>query len=199
MDGAGYNGPVLRELTDPDGLNLDMTVPPPTPPKRMTFGPERFSLKIIDEQHGEVTCPNGQSTRQRERIEKDNGRKYIFKPRQCAGCPLREQCLQNPLSKKGRTVIKNDYEAEYRRVAEKTTTPQYEQTRREHPKIERKLGEMARHQDARRARFRGQLKVLIQAVLTATVVNIKRIVKLLAQKKNSMLDALSVRAEPARL
>jgi hypothetical protein len=32
MDGAGYNGPVLRELTDPEGLNLDVTVPPPSPP-----------------------------------------------------------------------------------------------------------------------------------------------------------------------
>ena len=30
MDGAGYNGPVLRELTDPEGLNLDVTVPPPS-------------------------------------------------------------------------------------------------------------------------------------------------------------------------
>src|SRR5208282_5327892 len=28
IDGAGYNGPVLRELTDPQGLNLDVTVPP---------------------------------------------------------------------------------------------------------------------------------------------------------------------------
>ena len=31
IDGAGYNGPVLRELTDPAGLNLDVTVPPPQP------------------------------------------------------------------------------------------------------------------------------------------------------------------------
>src|SRR5271154_3300776 len=58
MDGAGYNGPLLRELTDPDGMNLDMTVPPPTPAARTTFGPERFSLKVIDAQHGEVICPN---------------------------------------------------------------------------------------------------------------------------------------------
>jgi hypothetical protein len=29
MDGIGYNGPVLRELTNPEGLNLEVTVPPP--------------------------------------------------------------------------------------------------------------------------------------------------------------------------
>ena len=32
MDGAGFNGPMLRELTDPAGLNLEVTVPPPPPP-----------------------------------------------------------------------------------------------------------------------------------------------------------------------
>jgi transposase len=198
MDGAGFNGPVLRELTDPQGLNLDMTVPPPSPQERTTFGPERFTLKIIDEQHAELTCPNGQTTQQRERIEKDTGWKYIFKPSQCADCPLRQQCMQNPLSKKkGRTVIKNDYEAEYRRVAEKAKTPQYEQTRREHPKIERKLGEMARHHGARRARYRGKAKVLAQAALTAISVNIKRMMKLLKQKTNSLLTALPPRAETA--
>ncbi len=50
MDGSGYNGPVLRELSDPQGLNLDVTVPPPAPAARTTFGPERFSLTIIDAQ-----------------------------------------------------------------------------------------------------------------------------------------------------
>src|ERR1700676_4010382 len=57
IDGAGYNGPGLREFTDPNGLNLDVTVPPPQPPQRSTFGPERFTLTIINEDVGEVTCP----------------------------------------------------------------------------------------------------------------------------------------------
>src|ERR1019366_8122041 len=41
MDGAGYNGPVLRELTDPEGLSLPVPVPRPATPERTTFGPER--------------------------------------------------------------------------------------------------------------------------------------------------------------
>jgi transposase len=195
MDGAGFNGPVLRELTDPDGLNLDVTVPPPTPTERKTFGPERFALTVLDDGSAELTCPNGQSTQQRERNEKETGWKYIFKPSQCANCPLREQCLQNPQSQGGRTVIKNDYEAEYRKVEEKAKTPEYQETRRTHPKIERKLGEVARHQGARRARYRGLPKVLAQAILTTLVVNVKLIVKLLAQKTSEAASALPVRAE----
>ena len=195
MDGAGYNGPVLRELTDPAGLNLDMTVPPPTLQERTTFGPERFSLKIIDEQHGEVTCPNGQTTRQRSRTRQDTGYRYQFKTRQCAGCPMRTACLENPASQRGRVVSKNDYEAEYAKVEAKAKTPEYQETRRTHPKIERKLSEVVRHHDARRARFRGLPKVLTQAVLTALVVNVKRMMKLLTQKATVAAEAFAVRAE----
>jgi len=195
IDGAGYNGPVLRELTDPNGLNLDVTVPPPTLAERTTFGPERFSLKIIDEQHGEVTCPNGQSTRRRQRNRHDTGYRYTFKASQCAGCPLRAECLSNPARKGGRIVIKNDYEAEYAQVEAKAKTPAYQQTRRTHSKIERKLGEVARHHGARRASFRGLAKVLAQAALTGLVVNIKRMVKLLMQKTKAEPEAFAVRAE----
>ena len=179
MDGTGYNGAVLRELTDPHGLAVDVTVPPPSLTPRTNFGPERFSLKVIDPQHQELTCPNGQTTQQRKRNRHDTGYRFQFKKRQCAACPLRAQCLPNPDSKRGRIVGKNDYEAEYARVEAKAQTAEYHQTRRTHPKIERKLGEVARHHDARQARFRGRLKVLVQSVLTALVVNVKRMVKLL--------------------
>ena len=84
-----------------------------------------------------LTCPNGRTTRQRERTEKDTGYKYIFSAGKCRGCPLREKCLQNPASKQGRTVIKNDYEMEYERVRAKVGTPAYQETRRDHPQIER--------------------------------------------------------------
>jgi transposase len=197
MDGAGYNGPMLRELTDPDGLNLNMTVPPPTLQGRRTFGPERFALTIIDEHRGEVTCPNGQTTRKRHRTRHDTGYRYTFKNRQCAACPLRAECMENPTSKRGRVVIKNDYEAEYLKVEANAKTPEYEQTRRTHPKIERKLNEVVRHHNARRANFRGLAKILVQATLTALVVNVKRMVKLLAQKPSAASSALPVRAELA--
>src|SRR5262249_32213500 len=77
-----------------------------------------------------------------------------------------------------RTVIKNDYEAAYRAAREKAQTPRYEEVRRGHPRVERKLGELVRWHDARRARYRGRAKVWIQGLLTGLVVNVKRLVKL---------------------
>jgi len=196
IDGAGFNGPVLRELTDPNGLNLDVTVPPPEIPLRKTFGPERFTLTVIDEKVRELTCPNGQTTR-KSQVHK-NGDRYEFAARQCAGCPLRGECLEKPESKKGRTVIKNDYEVEYERVKVKATTPKYAEVRREHSKVERKLGELVRHHGNRQARYRGIVKTLVQSLLTALVLDVKRIVKLTEAKNWEIANAgLPGRAEMA--
>jgi transposase len=195
MDGAGYNGPVLRELTKPEGLNLDVIVPPPTRAPRTTYGPERFALTILDEEHRAVTCPAGQTTSTRSRTRQDTGDRYQFKTSQCVGCAQRHDCLENPASKRGRVVIKNDYEAEYKQVEAKAQTREYQETRRTHPKIERKLGEVARHHGARRASYRGLAKVLTQAVLTAVVVNVKRMVKLLRPSVALPTTGETVRAE----
>jgi transposase len=179
MDGAGYKGPLLRELTNPEGLNLDVTVPLPKPAERTTFGTERFTQVNIDDEHSAVICPQGQSTQQRSRTRQGTGYRYQFKTSQCVACPLRAQCLENSDSKRGRVVVKNDYEAEYARMEAKSKTPEFEATRRSHPKIERKLNEMVRHHRARRTAYRGLAKVRSQGVLTALVVNAKRMVKLL--------------------
>jgi IS5 family transposase len=119
-----------------------------------------------------------------------------FRPRLAEAYSVRrKECLENPASKRGRVVVKNDYEAEYAQVEAKAQSPKYEQTRRTHPKVERKLNEVVRHQDGRRARFRRLAKVLVQAVLLALVVNIKRLVKLGAQRVQAAAAALTVRAE----
>ena len=198
MDGAGYNGPVLHELTDPQGLNLDVTVPPPPTPERTTFGPERFTLQVLDDGSRVLTCPNGETSRPRQHNTHPTATQFVFKAESCAACPLREQCLQKPESKVGRTVVKNDYQAEYDKVQAKAKTPEYEQTRRVHPKIERKLNELTRHHRCRRACYRGRPKVLTQALLTALVVNVKRMVNLLVRSAPAAFGTLSVRAAEAR-
>jgi hypothetical protein len=51
--------------------------------------------------------------------------------------------------------------------------------RKERPRIERKLNEMARRHDGRRVRYRGRLRAKAQYLLLAVVVDCKRIVRLL--------------------
>jgi transposase len=95
---------------------------------------------------------------------------------------------------KSRSVIKNDYDAEYRAAQAKAQTPEYVKVRKEHPAIERKLSELVRRHDMRHARYRGLPKVHRQALLACLTVNLKRIVRLKAPLLVEMTE--TVRAEP---
>src|SRR5260370_4330107 len=77
----------------------------------------------------------------------------------------------------------------------KAQTPEYAKVRKEHPAIERKLSELVRRHDIRHARYRGLLKVLRQGWLTALVVNLKRMVRLLMPAESNPTG--TVRAELA--
>ncbi len=192
IDGAGYNGPVLRELSNPDGLNLEVTVPVPQMPVSAKFGPERFSLTVL----GELECPAGQTTTVHEKVPE--GVRYHFKPTQCVGCPMRAECVQKPEGPGGRSVIKNEHEAEYTKAKAKTKTQEYAQTRKVHPRIERKLADLVRNHAARRAVYRGLGRVRIQAFMTAMVVNVKRMIRLKqmsTEKSSAAASGIAVRAE----
>lgn len=176
IDGAGYRGELLRTLTDPEGLNVEVFVPPSERIPLTVFGPEAFTLSGDG---ATLTCPTGQTTTQHERNTNGTGEKFRFSKKQCGGCTMRDQCLAKPETK-SRAVIKNDYEAEYQAAQAKAQTPEYAATRQEHPAIERKLSELVNRHDARHARYRGRRGVRWQALLIGLVVNLKRIVRLLS-------------------
>jgi len=183
IDGIAFQGKVLRELEDPQGLALNVYVPPTAENSSTTFRPEDFTE---DRAAGVVRCPAGQITGERFRNEKDTTWVYRFRRETCMSCPLLARCMAKPPQKQGRTVHKNDFDAEYRRMREKACTPEFAAVRAEHPRIERKLSELVRRHDARRARYRGQCKVLCQALMTAVVVNVKRMVRALFAPEPSM-------------
>lgn len=179
IDRIGYRGDVLAELSeDVHGPQLTVYVPPIdwTPPGSELFQSTAFTL---NEAGTEVRCPGGVTTRTRMRAKRGYGWQFHFRATQCHSCPLRAQCLR-PTTRGGRTVIKNDYEAQYQAAQQRAQTEAYRAVRREHPRIERKLAEMMRWHAGRRVRYRGRLRVKLQYLLTAVVVNCKRIVKLLS-------------------
>lgn len=181
MDSVGFRGDLLRELTDPQGLNLEVFVPPRAEPASEVFGPEQFTVSADGTT---LTCPAGQTTQWQ--VEVKQGPRFIFSKRVCAECPLRQQCLDKPTGKQ-RSVIKNRYEAEYRAARAKTQTPAYAEVRRRHPAIERKLSELMRRHQLRQTRYRGRLKVDRQGILTALVVNLKRIAHLVKERLSQAL------------
>lgn len=175
MDGAGFNGSMLRELEDPHGLAVDTIVPVPHESASPMFTPDRF---VSDPETGRVCCPAGQTSSYQERDQRGHATIHRFKRPTCEGCALLGACLGHPLRGHfGRTVRKNDYEAEYRRARQKATTVAYQDVRAEHPLVERKLGEMLNRHGGRRAHYWGTGKVLIQELMAALATNVKRMVR----------------------
>jgi hypothetical protein len=177
MDGAGFHGAALRALTKPGGPQVEVYVPPHEVPGTGFFTAEQFPLDVAGQT---VTCAAGQRTVTRWRSYRDTGGQYRFARPVCAACPLQARCVPRLPQSTGRVVTKNHHEREYQaaRARARAQTAAYQAVRREHPAIERKLGEMVCWHRARWARYRGQVRVLLQGLLTGLVVNVKRIVSL---------------------
>lgn len=177
IDGAGFNGEMIRELEDPNGLNMEVIVPPKQAPKSDRIPNTEFT-KSADGQS--VTCPAGQQSYYRQRD--GNATIHRFRRAQCEGCPLLSGCKPDlGTGPFGRSVSKSDFEEEYERVRERAKTPVFASIRREHPAIERKLNEVVNQHRGRRARYWGLAKVKMQLLMTTTVVDIKRIWRLVSR------------------
>ena len=181
IDGIGFQGAVLRDLSDPQDLDLTVYVPPHSQGIEQTpyFKPDDFQLSPDGTR---LMCPNEAQTEHRHRNGKDTAWVFQFKPSQCATCPLLDHCLEKLPAKHGRSVSKNDYHAEYEAARQLAQTESYTQVRHQHPKVERKLAEIVRYHGGRLARYRGQMRVKIQYLLTGLAINIKRMVRLLVQR-----------------
>lgn len=177
IDGVGFNGPVLRALQDPDGLAVDVIVPPPAEPQTEIFTPQDF-IENAEQTH--TTCPNGETSSYRHYDEKRHARVYRFKKTVCLGCPLLAQCMKKPpTGPYGKSIRKTEYEAEHQRARAKATTAEYQATRSEHAKVERKLGEVMNRHGGRRTPYRGRSKVNIHAMMACLATNVKRLTRLL--------------------
>jgi hypothetical protein len=193
IDGIGFHGPLLRELQDADGLDVDVYVPPRKESEAGLFTLQDFK-EVPNNEPPEskvpgsevptpsaLICPAGHTSTTRYRDNQRARTAHRFDGDTCRSCALLSQCMQQPpTSKYGRTVYKSDYQKEHERARAKATTAKYQEIRREHWKVERKLAEIVNCHGGRRARSRGHVPVFIQECMASTTTNIKRIIKLLS-------------------
>lgn len=175
IDGAGYDGKVLRELESEEGPNVKVFVPP----KAQTNGGKFTSDKFARSEDGShMTCPAGNQSQYKQRDNKREATAYRFPTDVCRSCPLMNRCIDAD-QKHGRTVHVSDYEQEYEQVRERSGTEEYAAVKREHPKVERRLGELINRHGGRRARYRGLARVFVQQILCALTANVQRMIRLL--------------------
>ena len=113
-------------------------------------------------------------------------RLFRFPVETCTACLLRARCLgggrgrvAHPVRPTGRQVQLHFHEdiLQATRAAQKTPEQRRALRDRLRPraKVERKIAEVLRRHGLRRGRYRGRRKTELQAVLTATMVNTKRL------------------------
>ena len=126
----------------------------------------------------QVACPEGkvaEKCRQSKNSEGEITKTFVFSKETCANCSKREECTK--AKRTGRTVSVGPHE-EYLQEARKIQkTDEFKKVYNERrPPVERKIAELIRH-GLRKTRYIGKRKSRLQALFTASVVNLKLIFK----------------------
>ena len=144
--------------------------------KQPAHGSDRFAYEAATDQ---MVCPEGK--RSIGNSEQENGRLYYFSMTECAVCAVRAQCLSpSELARRPRRRVYLSHFRKPKVIAGAAGREWRRQMYRERYKIEGKHAEQKDRHGLRRARYWGLPKVSLQAIVTATVTNLKRLAKLLA-------------------
>jgi hypothetical protein len=167
-----YSDGDVREAVEAEGTEMVAKVPPVTNGGR--FPKTEFT---IDPDAGTVTCPAGNTTTDARNVKDHKGRRavaYRFDRATCAACPLRDQCTTGS---GGRQVIVGRHHDRIEKARRAQAEAGTKALLRRRSKVERKIDHL---QDLgmRASRYRGRRKTKLQALLAATVANLKRLVVL---------------------
>ena len=170
--GDSQYGPIekRKELKE-EGVEIVAKLPPPH------SNGDRFSKSEfeIDLEEGTITCPAGETTSTCYSTTDSKGRErkvFRFDGATCQSCDLRQQCTT---AKNGRTISVHPHEEALRATRAFNETEAFDRIYRRRPVAERKNAHLFWQKGLRHSRYLGRRKTQLQALLTATVVNLKTI------------------------
>ena len=133
---------------------------------------------IYDKNRDHYTCPQGNILKRKAKNYKLNRITYRAKTRDCQSCPVREKCIDS-IGNNPRIITHYDsqcyqkakewYHSNYGRAMQKLRGTV----------IEGVFGQAKVYHGMARSKFRGLEKVEIQFLMTATALNLKKIVRIL--------------------
>lgn len=128
---------------------------------------------MIDLEAGTVTCPAGAvaNFHFRPRHTAD----AVFSATTCGACRLVSSCVKTPGT--GRTVTIHPYEDHLQAARARRTEPDFDELIRKRPTVERKQAHL-NAKGGRQSRYFGAQKTRLQALWSAAVVNIERLMVL---------------------
>jgi len=146
-------------------------------PETKTCRPDHFSRSEFkyDRTKDCYTCPNGKLLKRKSKNY--NRIAYKSNKKECSLCPLKEKCI----SGKGNFRIVSHYDSPCYEKARNWYHSEYGQAMQKlrGTILEGIMGQAKTYHGMAKARFRGLAKVQIQFLLTATAINLKKMVKML--------------------
>jgi transposase len=145
----------------------------PVPERRPPGGRLAKRDFTIDLVAGTVTCPAGQVAPISPRPDRTGMRRATFRRTDCAGCALADRCQNS----EGRRQIPIEPREDLllAGLAAMADPATREGHRRRRPRIERLLSLLAHRYHARKSRYLGRRKALLQAAWSAVLVNLNPI------------------------
>jgi hypothetical protein len=136
-------------------------------------------------------CPAGEVLRRR-RTHKRGPKGYYSADKQvCGSCSLREKCVCGKAPEAVRQITRFDTPYLERAQAACAGALGRRLLRKRQTCIEGLFGQAKEHHGMRRARWRGLVKMQMQALLTATVLNVKKLLKV-APRREVLADRVAV-------
>jgi transposase len=177
-DGA-YGSGKMRERMDE--RNTELIAKAPALKDTGKISKEEFEVDLEKEK---VTCPEGKTTTKCNRSKNAEGevtRTFVFPKEVCDTCPRKSGCTS--AKNTGRTITVGPHEEYLRDARARQKTEEFKKIyNKRRPPIEAKIAELIGH-GLRKTRYIGVRKSRLQALFTATVVNIKRIFKEQGEKR----------------
>lgn len=133
---------------------------------------------IHDKARDVMICPAGKELRYWGMHKQSRQHVYRASTRDCSVCQQKRECTRD----RARSIGHHIYEASIEKTRQLNRTREYRISQRMRKRIEELFGEAKEFMGLRRAKFRGQMFVREQILMTAAAQNIKRMVKLLSRK-----------------
>jgi transposase len=170
---AGYAVTRLFAAFEARGIEAVVPTRPERPPRPGVIPVRRFKL---DARHNHVRCPRGRTLRPHGKPDADGFQAYRATVKDCSACPLRARCF-SPSMKRRAILLHKDHPALIRARRKHLAWGGREKAiyASHRGRVEGVHGEAKTWHGLARAVRRGLGNMQIQAYLTATVINLKRL------------------------
>lgn len=132
----------------------------------------------LDWARQQATCPGGHTSAswmEKHEHQQPPLIQIKFSRTDCGACPQRAQCTQTKEQRRSLTILPQiEWEA-LQRARQRTQTPEHQKQYAARAGIEGTISQTVRRSDLRQARYVGLAKTHLQSVLTATAINLVRI------------------------